>query len=114
MFLGAARELIARWLDPETVQPNGLRDRIRLEARNAEALLTAWLETLARLYDREREIITEFRVRALTETLLDIDVGGELLDPARHVPRAPGAPVRAGGVALRALPDGWEARIAFL
>ncbi len=113
LFQKAAVVWMSEFVDLTTIHPGGLRDRIRAEAPNAEALLAAWMERIHFLFASQNEVFHRFEIRKLTETVIEAEGEGELFDPGRHRLRA-AAPAPTFRIhSLEQTPEGWEAKIDF-
>jgi SHS2 domain-containing protein len=112
LFQNAALALAGMMVDPETVSPGGLRDRLRAEAPDAETLLVRWLEKVLIQVNANRMIPAAVRVLRFQETpsfLVEGELDGELLDPGRHGFLGDVGSVRGARIVQDG--DGWRADV---
>jgi SHS2 domain-containing protein len=116
LFRNAALALAGALTDPDSVVPGGLRDRLRVEAPDADALLLRWLEALLFQLRVNRLVPADVRILRLREGapwVLEAEVDGELLDPGRHVLRRPLENARVSGARAARTAGGWAATFLF-
>ena len=86
-FEEAARALFDVITDTSKVRPI-MRREIEVEAEDLEALLYEWLEEFIYLYDSERLVFSEFKVKSIQQTegrlKLRGEAVGEEFDEERH------------------------------
>lgn len=83
LFADAGRGLFAIIVgDLRSVETRETR-RIEVEGIERDYLLFDWLNELLYSFESRRLLLADFHVR-VSETGLEAEVGGELLDPARH------------------------------
>ena len=85
LFENAAQGLFSLLINPAEVSM-AMQERIRVESSDASGLLVAWLNELLFIYQVNRLVLCRFRITQITETSLEAEVGGELLDTVRHHP----------------------------
>ena len=61
------------------------RSEISVTAESTEELFLAWLKELLFIFETKHLILSEFKIETLTANALKARVGGETLDPKRHV-----------------------------
>jgi SHS2 domain-containing protein len=113
VFINAALALGSCVMNPATVSRGGFRDRIQAGAHNQEALLAAWLDQLFFLFSVQQEALCFFEIQSLTETAIEAEGEGELLDPGRHELRQTLAGVGSKKVEIRKTAEGFEAEVIF-
>ena len=87
--------------------------RISIDAPDREALLVRWLSELNYRHVTEHRIFSEFRVTALGKRHLEVDVSGEIFDPARHTIFTEIKAVTFHDLKLERDSRGWKAQIIF-
>lgn len=115
LFHAAALRASARLVDPSTVHPGGLRDRLEVEAPSLEELMGLWLNAVLRQYWVNGTVLAgveKLRLeRAPEKCRLSAEIAGELLDPGRHGV-LPGAKA-ARASSLQESDGGWQVDVSF-
>jgi SHS2 domain-containing protein len=110
LFEEAARGLFAVIL----VNPGAARPieetSVSVEGTEPEDLLHDWLAELLYVFDTERLVPAEFKLR-LTDTGLSATLLGEPLDPARHTVDAEVKAITYHGLTVRQEEGGWLAEV---
>jgi SHS2 domain-containing protein len=108
LFADMARALTAALVEnPDAVQPRQTH-AVRLDGADREYLLLDWLAALLDLYERERFLAAECRVR-LRPDGLDAEVRGEPADAARHLLSHEVKAITYHGLRVEQDADGWLA-----
>jgi SHS2 domain-containing protein len=111
LFANAALGLMAAVVDPATVRPGGIRDRIRAEGPDRETLLVNWLNQVLFLFSVQRMVFCRFQVRSFSDTAIEAEGEGELLDPLRHGVLREVKAVTLHDLGVERAPDGtWRAK----
>jgi SHS2 domain-containing protein len=118
VFVRAAEGVLALAVDPESVEGRDVRE-VRAHGRTPEALLAHWISECLYLQEVEGFVcrrlelaVFDTKPRPGGEPLrLHSIVHGEELDPARHHPKTSIKAAPPGGVSIRAIEGGYEARI---
>jgi len=82
-FVNAARGMFDLMVDSHGLRPLYSR-QIKVEAKDREALLVAWLSELLYLYEVEGFLPVEYGIVDLNEQRLEANLRGDMLDPDRH------------------------------
>jgi len=83
VFIHAARGLWSLMVEPETARPEEMLP-VKVEAGDRETLLVAWLNELLYLHEVEGFVAADFEIRQFADTMLEAEVWGERVEPARH------------------------------
>ena len=113
LFQNAALGLTALLVDPATVHPGGIRERIRAQAPDKETLLVNWLNEILFLYSVQLMVFCRFRVRKFSATEIVAEGEGELLDPVRHSVLREVKAATFHGLKIKATAEGAEASVVF-
>ncbi len=113
LFANAALGLTSLVVEPATVHPGGLRDRVRAEAPDRDALLVNWLNEVLFLFSVQKEVFCRFHIRSFSDTAIEAEAEGELLDPGRHGLLREVKAATFHGLRIARTPQGWEARVVF-
>ncbi len=110
VFREAARGLFSLMVEEGSVV---CRERVRLavSAGDRETLLAAWLNELLYLHETRAFVVGEWRIDRIEETALEAEVGGEGVDPARHVVLGHVKAATYHELVVRPTDAGWEARV---
>jgi SHS2 domain-containing protein len=110
VFREAARGLWSLMVEAGRVE---CREWVRVSATagDRETLLVAWLNELVFLGEARHFAAGEWRIRSLGETALEAEVGGETLDPARHLRLGHVKAATYHDLAVVPTRTGWEARV---
>lgn len=84
LFQNAGVGLMSVLVDTETAQAGGIRERIRAEGPDREALLVNWLNQILFLFNVQKMVFSRFEIRSISETSIEAEGEGELFDPGRH------------------------------
>ena len=82
-FVNAARGMFHLLVDLESLRPTHSRE-VKVQARDREGLLVAWLSELLFLFEVEDFLPAEYEITNITDQRLEARVQGDILDPARH------------------------------
>ncbi len=113
LFTNAALGLMSLLVEPSTVQPGGLRDRVRAEAPDRDALLVNWLNEILFLFSVQKEVFCRFQIRSFSDTAIEAEAEGELFDPGRHGLLREIKAATFHGLKISRTTEGWEARVVF-
>ncbi|MBI4396088.1 MAG: archease [Elusimicrobia bacterium] len=111
LFRHAAQGLTSLLVDPATVLPGGIRERVRVQAPDKEGLLVNWLNEVLFLFNVQQMVFSRFDVRSFSETGLEAEGEGELLDPGRHSVLREVKAATFHDLQIRRTEQGWEAKI---
>lgn len=104
LFQVVARELFNQFIDSSEIG-HALREKIAIEARNEEGLLSEWVIMLLELLRYNRMVAGEFKndlkIEPNQNFQLKSEVLGELIDAQRHVLKRDLTMARCEKVALR-------------
>lgn len=109
LFIHAALGLTSLLADPSTVRAGGIRDRVRAQAADPRALLSAWLDQILFLFRVQNMVFGRFQVRSLSDTAIEAEAEGELLDPGRHAVLRDAATTVVQDADVRRTTEGWAA-----
>ena len=84
VFEEAAKALFSVIVDLKTLSA-GQKLKIELSRDSGEELFLAWLKELLFISETKHLLFSEFRVLDLSSGKLTAQIGGELLDPRKHV-----------------------------
>ncbi len=111
LFENAALGLTSLLVDASTVHPGGIRDRVRAKALDKETLLVNWLNEILFLFTVQQEAFARFHIRSFSETAIEAEGEGELLDPGRHGLLREVKAATFHDLRIERTPEGWRARI---
>ncbi len=111
LFQNAALGLMAVAVDPETAQAGGIRERIRAEGPDREALLVNWLNQILFLFNVQQMVFCRFEIRAISETAIEAEGEGELFDPGRHAIQRAVKSASFRGLKIERTGEHWTARV---
>jgi len=83
IFANAAYGMFSLMADLNTVSPDQALN-VKVEADDLDELLVNWLNELLFIEETKKLLCKEFKVKKLTDKLLEAEVAGEEIDPARH------------------------------
>jgi SHS2 domain-containing protein len=109
----AAEALLAATVEDPARVGGSVTRTVRLEETELDLLLMGFLNELVYLRDAEGLLLRPRRLhleRVGEGGRLEAELVGEPWDPARHEAAGEVKAVTAHGLALRATPEGWEAR----
>ena len=118
LFEIAAFELFKKIVNPEDVG-EVLREKITVEAPDANGLLQGWVTALLRLASDQRILFKrarfqEFELERTGSGRLRAEIIGELVDPQRHPYLIPPSQLRCEQVALLNSSKSIEAQLIFI
>ena len=113
IFCASAEALLAATVESSDSVEDRVRRSVSLSDSEADLLLVRVLNELIFLRDAEGLVLrpVAVHVREDGELRLEADLGGEELDPARHVPACEVKAVTLHGLRVVRGPDGWEASV---
>jgi SHS2 domain-containing protein len=111
LFQNAGLGLMALLVDPETVQSGGVRDRIEVQATDRETLLVHWLNEVLFLYQVQQMVFSRLHITSYSDTSIQAQGEGELLDPGRHRVLREIKAVTFHDVRVEPRGRGWAARV---
>ena len=83
VFEEAAKALFSVIVDLKTVSPRQ-KLKIELAAESGEELFLVWLKELLFIFETRHLLLSEFKVGELSFEKLSAEIGGELIDRAKH------------------------------
>jgi SHS2 domain-containing protein len=90
-----------------------IRREVEVEGEDLESLMLNWLSELNFLHITERELFGSFKIRHLAETVLNAEIGGELMDPAKHVVYTEIKAVTFHELEIHQVEGQWRAQVIF-
>jgi SHS2 domain-containing protein len=112
LFERAAWAMFDVLTDVPAVEPREELD-VRVEADDVEALLVRWLSELNYLHLTGHMLFSRFRVTEVTDRELTARVGGEHIDPARHVVKTEIKAVTFHALRVAQEAGAWTAEVLF-
>lgn len=112
VFARAAWGLFSLIADVSDVR-NSIQNRVALEAPDLPALLVGWLSELNFRHVIRHELYSFFDIQRIGERSLEAVVGGEKIDPGRHVLHTEIKAVTFHGLELKPEHQGWRATVIF-
>jgi SHS2 domain-containing protein len=116
LFQTTAHQIFNEFIDPAEVG-QALREKIAIEAKNEEGLLSEWVIMLLELIRYNRMVAREFKITLNTDAQslgLKSEVLGELIDVQRHVLKREPMLARCKRVSLRQEAGHYIAEIVLL
>lgn len=117
LFESVAQAVFAQFIEPSEVG-QALREKIAIEAKNEEGLLSEWVVMLLELLRYNHMAASQFKIDLQMEAnaplSLKSEVLGELIDVQRHVLKRDPALARSENVSLKKIGDKYIAEIVLL
>ncbi|OEU50085.1 MAG: hypothetical protein BA872_08015 [Desulfobacterales bacterium C00003060] len=110
LFTHAAEAFFEGIVSLKTVKER-IERSVELEAGALDDLMVRWLHEFLYLFDTERLIFKRFQVKLIEDNRLQANVGGEVLDPARHEIKAVIKAVTYHKLYVREIRGVWEAQV---
>jgi SHS2 domain-containing protein len=83
IFENAAYGMFSQMADLNTVTPDQTL-AVKVDADDPDELLVNWLNELLFIEETRKLLCKEFKIKKLTDKLLEAEVAGEEIDPERH------------------------------
>ena len=87
--------------------------QLAVDAKDAEDLVLSFLQELLYRYTTDGFVPTKLTVNRVAPVVLRAEVGGEQLDPARHVTEPEVKSVTRHGFSVQETDEGWHAEVLF-
>jgi SHS2 domain-containing protein len=112
VFARAAWGMFSLITDPDRVRV-GPPVRVEVQSTDRAALLVRWLSELNYRHLTRHELYAWFRIIELSEERVVAEVGGESIDPLRHVVYTEIKAVTFHGLEIGPVAGGWRAKVIF-
>ena len=112
VFVQGAQALYGLMTDRRRLRAQQV-EAVEVEALDQEALLVDWLNHLLYLFDTKGFLAREIEILEISNTRLQARLGGEKLDPHRHVLKTGVKAATYHHLAITQTVAGWKATIIF-